>query len=226
MECSDAEILLLQGLAGHIPRRRPIPPQKLRAALNKIGEQISVMPYPAYVINHKYEFIIVNHATDQLLRPTGTTVKALLQAEANIFRIIFDSRLNFRQHLANLDQIEYEQVLRFKGFNLYRQHEDFYQEYPKCMASKLTPNDYDHFCKRWDEIEAHLYDTGPIQSRVMMRSGDVSMCFELKSIPIWFLRDEYILVVYDPMPERVGEQGPQKYHSPGFYRSAHHWLSV
>lgn len=215
------EIHYLNGLAGyHLPTRLP-PAAYIIDTLTQVGEAIRDYPYPAYVVDYQFRFWLTNAATALFTLGDAARLRDLMAKPLHIFDITFDSHLGMRQHIMELSAFESGQIFRFKMSNAFRQHEDFFRDFPESM-SHLDEADYLNFQKMWQAVDvnrvsaAHPMHVQEFYSR--LKQGDITLHFEegrsayyLRVEPILHLGDLFQLVTFVPVDEALAIRLNQSY---------------
>lgn len=149
------EVHYLNGLAGYIPPVRLPPRDFVVKTLDQIASLLTPFPYPAYVVDYHFRFWVANPATAMFVFGDVPFLRELLAKPLTVFDIIFDSRFPMRAAIEQIEPTEKDQIFRFKAINAYRQHEDFFQAFPACMAS-LEPEDYQRFVAVWQAVDVNV----------------------------------------------------------------------
>jgi len=199
---SPAETNYLYGLAGYLQDTVLPPLQQIRVVLDEIEEEIRDSPYPAYVVDYKMQFWVVNAASSIIVGGTLDDVIRLIQRKVRSFDIVFDSRLGIRDNLANIGETEEEQVLRFKAYNMDRRHEKFYMSYPEDMKERLIVEDYLNFESAWKRVDVGMKARIPVFPSIGLRIKEDVLAFSLRTTELLHLNRQFILVCYEPQ-ERV-----------------------
>ncbi len=152
------EVHYLNGLAGHaIPTQLP-PRGQVIEVLDYLAGALADFPYPAYVLDYQFRFWVANRATAMYTLGDLDRLRRLMAGPLHVFDILFDSRLGFRQQIAELGLTERDQVFRFKASNSFRQHEAFFLAYPERMSG-LLPEDYRTFAALWQAVDLNDVST-------------------------------------------------------------------
>lgn len=125
---------------------------QISRVLDAMADNIRRIPYPAYVVDYNVNLWLINEATHAI---TGRTHPVeLLRQHANLFDVLFNSRLDVRSRHHSILNTEREQIRRFKQLNIFRQHEPYYLAYPEYMRGRLDlpDEDYQRFAGIWNEI--------------------------------------------------------------------------
>jgi len=159
--CASAEdVHYMLGLAGYLPKTRFPKREVTLNILSRVAECLAQSPYPAYVLDYRLRFWIVNQAMAELIGIPLDMLKNLVlpypvkddpPEPIDVLNVLLDSRLPFRALLGNRDQLIRRQIARFKAVNLYRRHEPFYQQCLARLERRLLPDDFRQFIQFWRE---------------------------------------------------------------------------
>jgi transcriptional regulator with XRE-family HTH domain len=222
LELGDADIYYLLGIAGYVPEIRLPEANHIIHTLNQVDEYLRKEKYPAYVIDNRFAYWMANPSaamvaggTDSLKMLAGEFIKTHPESPfITVFDLLFNSAYGIRNLIAPVDQIEFDQIFRFKAYNLYNRHQDHYMSYPDCMQERLSEEDYNHFVELWnavdEDIDRHgaVYPFGKygrVKETVQIRADDMSIEFDIVVHPIPHLRNMFGVVLYHPAdrPETV-----------------------
>jgi transcriptional regulator with XRE-family HTH domain len=203
------EVHYLNGLAGYIPPTRLPPRDHVIGTLDYISGIVAEFPYPAYVIDYHLRLWMANPATTLWVEGDADRLRELMARPLNVFDIIFDSRLGFREHIEALEPTDRDQIFRFKATNAFRQHEPFYCSLPRRMNT-LLPDDYAHFERLWNAIDINTTTSiGPAhvaEFYARIERGDLTLltpdgpvAFHLRVKSILHLGDLFVLVMFVPV---------------------------
>ncbi len=199
----------LLGLAGFLLKTEIPQKKQVITTLEHVSSYMCNIQYPSFIVDYKYRFWLFNPAVSVLANGDNKILYQLLSRCFSVFDVYFNSQVGFCQSITNIEQVQDDQIFRFKASNLFRQHEDFYLAYPDCM-SYLETEDYTAFEKAWNKIDHNvLVDVKAIQipdfyNRI--EKGDVSVClngkdvyFHITVLPILHLGDLFQVVTYVPV---------------------------
>jgi hypothetical protein len=123
-------------------------------------------------------------------------------ANLSIFQLLFSPRFGITDLLGdNLVRIQREQIRRYKSLNIYRQHEDFYMEYPERLREKdgLPTEEYGVFASLWNSISP--YDIPSTNYAILgdleFNLGNLSIKFRLTTELILHLGNFFIVSWYN-----------------------------
>lgn len=203
-----SDIHYLRGLAGYGLYTQLPSKVQILTILDAIANTIADYPFPVYITDFRGTYWLINESETILRGTSYEYLQGLLRQRISVFDVIFDSRLDVRPKLVNAEQVEQEQVFRFKAYNLFRRHEPFYRAYPVHMRSRLLPADYNHFEATWNTVELNLvadkllYPFGGFQAGqadLQLRIPDGrAMCFHRVEQQILHVNGLFDLIYYRP----------------------------
>ncbi|RMF49328.1 MAG: hypothetical protein D6749_13475, partial [Chloroflexota bacterium] len=108
---------------------RFLPWNKMKPLMEQIAEDIAETPFPAYLLDYRGRFWVINEAVADMVNMPFEEIKCLLREYKRIsyLDVVFDSQLPFKGKLKNYDNVARQEVARYKYVNMYRRHEKFYQ---------------------------------------------------------------------------------------------------
>lgn len=215
LELSDADIYYLLGIGGYVPEIRIPETDHIIHTLNQIDEYLRREKYPAYVIDYRFAYWMANPAAAMVAGGTDAlkmlTQQFVASNEDNpfitVFDLLFNSAYGIRNLIAPLDQIEFDQIFRFKAYNLYNRHLPHYMAYPECMQERLSEPDYEHFLELWNAVDEDIdrqdvvYPFGKygrVKETVQIQADGMSIEFDIVVHPIPHLRNMFGVVLYHP----------------------------
>lgn len=223
---SYAEEVYWRGLTGYLPPTQ-IPTQaQIKEGLEPYAHYIANYPYPAYILDNRFLYWVVNFPTAELVGSQDYLLQ-LLSHKTTVFQAIFDSRLGISQRASNLESIQLEQIRRFKGVNLFRRHEWFYQDYPECMKPILQKEDYDTFEKHWNtvnevknnfNIDEYMLSqhTRAVLGQIEYNTGNRTIHFQLTVEVLYSFGNIFTLIRYIPISELQSQNSHMTSNS-GYY---------
>ncbi len=210
---------LALGLAGYIHLVLPSA-HNVELVLDEYSNYIERYPYPAYIIDCNWRIFCANSSTSilsnaDMFRTTGETVRR--DPHLNLFDFMFNRKFGFVPYEeADLPEsvmfeFYFNQILRFKSDNIYRQHFHFYRSYPECMRDRLGEY-YDLFEKAWNyddsskgsklpflsENPVSIEDFDMPQVHYKLSTGNIAY-FDLISQFVAPLGDWFSLIRYQPL---------------------------
>jgi transcriptional regulator with XRE-family HTH domain len=208
--CASAEdIHYMLGLAGYLPKTRFPKREVTLNILSHVAECLAQSPYPAYVLDYRGRFWIVNQAIAEAIGIPLNALKALMlphPAENNppepidVLSVLLDSRLPFQALLGNRDQLIRRQIARFKAINLYRRHEPFYQQCLARLEKRLLPDDFRLLAQFWREADPFEVprSSACLHSEIAIVRGGEQRLYSLHDEPIFELATLFFQVRYVP----------------------------
>ena len=193
----DAHYLL--GLAGYLPITRFPPQAQTLAVLKRVADCLARLACPAYVLDYRGRFWIVNQAVADMVGLDLSALRALMlpySPDGNLppepidyFQVIFDSRLPFQKLLGNYDQVAHGQVARFKAININRRHEPFYHGYLARAEQRMLPADYAYFALLWQKVDSQYTpaDGDYLLMEITIRRNGIPQPYSLHAEPIFQL---------------------------------------
>lgn len=155
-DLSYPDTMFWYGLAGKLPRLKMPSKRQIVQSLDTMIPALKEYPYPAYVLDSRYNRIcLLNHAAVILI---GGIARVRELADRSVFQLLFSEQLGVTRFLEkDLAEIREEQIRRFKIANMYWQHEDYYMEYPERLKSKdgLLEAEYNEFRKLWEKVHSN-----------------------------------------------------------------------
>lgn len=222
LELGDADIYYLLGIAGYVPEIRIPEANHIIQTLNHVDTYLRQEKYPAYVIDYRFAYWMANPSAAMVAGGTDSLKMLAAQfAQQNpespfitVFDLLFNSAYGIRDLIAPIDQIEFDQIFRFKAYNLYNRHLDHYMDYPECMQDRLSEDDYAHFAELWDVVDEDIDRQGVVypfgkygrvKETVRISAEGMSIEFDIVVHPIPHLRNMFGVVLYHPAdrPETV-----------------------
>lgn len=200
---SYADEFYLRSLAGHIPQTRMPKAAQIISVLEEVADEISLWPYPAYVLDYQHIVWSFNSVIVALVGTLGYSLedmRGMLRSRFTDIDSFWDGNQRFTTLLADPIFRE-EKVLRFQLTNLFRRAEPFYLAYPERMRY-LPPEDYAHFVACWRRTEEHLATaTRPERLRPGIVLGSPSgpqIEFTIQTQPIEHLGNLFHVVWFHP----------------------------
>jgi transcriptional regulator with XRE-family HTH domain len=154
LSVSYPEEIYWLGLAGHIPTTRMPVAEQIIMALNVYYNTIKDLPFPAQVVDHQFNYWVINPATVDFLGSRDQIV-FLMQNQLNALDVIFNTHLGFITRVSKPETLIVRQkqlARRIMGRCLLRRHERFYQEYPRWLQDRIDPTDFQTFSELWEEV--------------------------------------------------------------------------
>ncbi len=215
LELSDADVHYLLGIAGYVPTIKLPAARHIAQTLGQIAGYLRTEPYPAYVIDDRFAYWAANPAAAMMAGGTeALSVLARQFAETfedfplvTVFDLLFNEVYGIRSLIKPLEQIEIDQIFRFKAYNLYYRHLPHYRAYPECMKSRMDERSFQHFVDVWnsvdDDVESQsaVYPFGKfgrIKETVILEVGDDALEFDVVLHPIPHLRNRFGVILYHP----------------------------
>jgi transcriptional regulator with XRE-family HTH domain len=208
--CASAEdIHYMLGLAGYLPTTRFPRREFTLNILSRVAECLAQSPYPAYVLDYRGRFWIVNQAMAELIGIPLDALKTLMLRHPvgddppepiHILDVLFDSRLPFQALLGDRDRLIRSQIARFKALYLYRRHEPFYQQCLERLKRRLLPDDFEQLLRFWREADPFQIPSSESclnSGVVIVRNGEQRL-FSLHDEPIFELAGLFFQVRYVP----------------------------
>ncbi len=196
----DAYYLL--GLAGYLPITRFPPQAQTLAVLERVADCLAHLACPAYVLDYRGRFWIVNRAVADMVGLDLSALRALMLPPEPIdyFQVIFDSRLPFQRLLGNYNQVAHGQVARFKAININRRHEPFYQGYLARAEQRLPAGDYAYFAMLWQKVDSQYTpaDGDYLLTEITIRRNGSPQPYSLHAEPIFQLHGLFDHIRYLP----------------------------
>jgi transcriptional regulator with XRE-family HTH domain len=199
----------LLGLAGLLINTEIPQKKQVINTLEHVSRYMCNSPYPSFISDYKYRFWLFSPAVSVFAGGDYNALRQLLSKGLNVFDIYFNSKIGFNTSIENIEDVQNDQIFRYKATNLFRQHEDFFIDYPECM-NYLQHVDYKAFERAWYKIDHNvLTDVKSIQipdfynriekGDVYIQFGEKPMYFHLSVMPILHLGDLFQLVTYVPV---------------------------
>lgn len=182
---------------------RFLPWNKMKPLMEQIAEDIAETPFPAYLLDYRGRFWVINEAVADMVNMPFEEIKCLLREYKRIsyLDVVFDSQLPFKGKLKNYDNVARQEVARYKYVNMYRRHEKFYQNTLQDAKERFGPEDYRYFKSVWyklDETMLHELLNG-IRTNVTIRNGEREQFYWLHTELIFQLgRDLFTKLWYCP----------------------------
>ena len=209
LKLSTADITQLLGLAGHLPETM-LPPQKyVLQVLDMVAQQIQDYPLPAYVLDFRGNYWVVNPAAMSFFSYKSDVIAKMMESRVNVFDFIFNHALGFSDQVQGIDSLQRDQVFRFKMTNLFRQHERFYKNMLPIMKTRLQTTDYEHFIEILTTVDPQTTEvTGWHGQRGIIATIDHTypqfnnLQWSLTVQPIFSLQTMFDLVQFHLPPEQ------------------------
>ena len=206
LQLSPADIAYLHGLAGYREVTTMPPVEQVKRVLQAFEPEIAQRLYPAYVMDYRFRFWMINSATAAFQSGMIGLTTEMMKHEIDGLSMGFDSRLPFHHGSANSYEVEREAIFRFKAYNLYRRHEPFYLVYPECMERHLLPDDFQRFVQRWHEVDVRMQDLYPIAPQLNEHIGSVVLMFNIHIVEIPHLDRLLFAAYYEPKDDGSGNR--------------------
>ncbi|MEZ4672460.1 MAG: helix-turn-helix transcriptional regulator [Anaerolineae bacterium] len=193
---------LLLGLAGYLPPVQVPSLTQIKSQLAPLMDILRANPYPSYILDRGFTYWVANPAATMLVGSQQAVDDMGLNA-TSAFDLAFDMRLGIASKIANVESLRLEQVRRFKGLNIFCQHEAFYKAYPQFMQPRLTPEDYALFEQVWNSTSIEQRDAAPAQELgyiCIEVPGMAKVEFNFFADRVFFLGDFFELVRFNPLP--------------------------
>lgn len=211
LQLTPAEVAELEGLAGYRQETEMPATAQITAVLDQLELELARHPYPAYVIDYQFRYWMVNAATSAIVGG-AIALEQIAHQAPTVFDIIFDSRHRIREQLHNINQLEIEQIYRFKLYNQFRRFEGFYRTYVERIRQRnWSPEDFLRFRLLWERTDvlgniAQQFEVYSVTPRVTVNYGSTSVRFHLFTGDLpWFERLLYV-VMYHPDSDTDAEQ--------------------
>lgn len=203
LKLTPAEIAELEGLAGYRQETRLPPLDQILLVLEQLEPELARHAYPAYVIDYKFRYWMVNSAAAVLVGGIDKLLR-LAQSAPTVFDVIFDSRNGLKSVLREIERLQIEQIYRFKLYNQFRRFEDFYRNLVDNMRNRGWPQeDFVNFRLLWERTDvlndiAQQFEIYSVTPRVSVNIGQNVLRFYLFTGDLpWFERMLYV-VMYHP----------------------------
>ena len=193
---------LLLELAGYLPPVQVPSLFMIKSQLSPLMDILRATPYPRYILDRGFTYWVANPAATMLVGSQQAVDDLGINA-TSAFDLAFDTRLGIASKIANVEGLRLEQVRRFKGLNIFCQHEAFYKAYPQFMQSRLTPEDYSLFQQVWETTSIEQRDSDPAQELgyiCIEIPGMAKVEFNFFADRVFFLGDFFELVRFNPLP--------------------------
>lgn len=193
---------LLLGLAGYLPPVQVPSLSQIKTQLAPLMGILRANPYPSYILDRGFTYWVANPAATMMVGSQQVVDEMGVKA-TSAFDLAYDTRLGIAARIANIDSLRLEQVRRFKGLNIFCQHEAFYKAYPQFMQPRLTPQDYALFERVWETTSVEQRDAAPAQELGYISldiPGMAKVEFNFFADRVFFLGDFFELVRFNPLP--------------------------
>jgi transcriptional regulator with XRE-family HTH domain len=206
---TNADIRELILLGYNTPTRFP-PYETTLRQLEQIAYEVAKMPFPAYVIDYRGRYWIVNEAVAEMTGVPLDSIQRLIEMPIDYLTVVFSSRLPFKHMVQNYEIVAEQQVARFKQVNLYRRNEDFYRNYLARAAQVLPPEDHAYLAKLWCKLdERKIWEITGLYPEIVLKPEGASQArsYWLHVEPLYWLgTDLFELVWYSPQDWTLGAQ--------------------
>jgi transcriptional regulator with XRE-family HTH domain len=208
-DATDADVRQLILLSYNTPTRFP-PCETTLRQLKQIAHEVAQMPFPAYVIDYRGRYWIVNEAIARMTGVSLDLISHLLRMPIDYLMVVFNSQFPFKHMVQNYEIVAEQQVARFKQVNLYRRNEDFYRNYLERAAQVLPPDDHAYLAKLWCRLnERKIWEISGLYPEIILKPENASQVrrYWLHVEPFyWFGTDLFELVWYGPQDWTSGPQ--------------------
>lgn len=160
---SYPEEIYWRGLLGYLPPMQVPSKKQIVDTLEIFVKDLEAFPYPAYIVDYKFTYWLVNKNVSILLK-SQKWVEDIMKGYADVFKIVFDSAIYKDKKfpiLEDMVEVQRDQVRRFILRNVNRRHELFFQKYPNDLGKnyELSSEDFKHFKNLWHETEDEVIET-------------------------------------------------------------------
>lgn len=120
--------------------------------------------YPAYVIDHRWTFWVVNSPAISLIDGGRNVAQDLMSKHVTILDLVFSEKSTLRSIVRNAEDFYLYQMQRFKLYNLNSLATDpYFLSFPERMQPKINSfmnaADYERFAALWNEVDPFDYET-------------------------------------------------------------------
>jgi hypothetical protein len=206
LQLSPADIAYLHGLAGYREVTVMPPIEQIKRVLKPIEPDIAQRLYPVYVMDYRFRFWMMNSASAASANGSLDHLTFLMKQGIDGLTMSFDSRILQYHDPADRERTERETIFRFKAYNLYRRHEQFYLAYPSYVQMRLLPEDYARFEQCWNEVDVRMEDVYPITPQLVERVGSYTLMFDIHMVEIVHLNRLFFAAYYEPKDDGAGNR--------------------
>jgi len=195
----QTDLVYAYGLAGYLPQTKIPNLSFVKFILDRVSQEIANEVYPAYVLDCYGTFWVMNSLN--LALTAGIPLADFMQIRTNVLDLSFNPRFQpLRDKIDNLNLFQAEQLRRYKGVQLLRQHEPFYTNLPASMKDRFSTN-FPEFERVWHQTEGLKLSDKTLASGFqwsLLLDNNTKLYFRTSATLIFHLSSSFHIVRHEP----------------------------